>query len=134
MSAALGVELFVHFVLFSHQQVQEPVFLLVHEAQIPAGAFVARDYGFLVAVVAHRLEDFFLDGLVLNLVAVFVVLFVHLFRGVAYAEEEQAGSQDDYAQNAKQQGHFMDKPKHTKGGAGKEYHQGDQLAVVVLKD
>ena len=134
VAAALGVEFLVHFVLLGHQEVQEPVFLLIHEAEIAAGALVARNDGFLIAVVAHRLEDFFFYGLVLNLVAVFVVLLVHLFRGVAYAEEEQAGSQDDYPENTQQQGHFIDEAQHTEGGAGQEYHQGDKLAAVVLKD
>lgn len=34
MPAVLGIQFFVHLVLLGHEQVQKPVFLLVHQARL----------------------------------------------------------------------------------------------------
>lgn len=133
MSSALGGELVVDTFFLGHEKVEEPVFLLIDEAEVAAGALVAADHSFLIAVVAHRLADFILNGLVLDLVAVFVVLFINLLRGVAYTEEE-AGGEDNDAQDAEQQRHALDEAEHAEGGTGEEYDEGEQFAAMVLKD
>ena len=79
MPAVLGIQLFVHLVLLGHEQVQEPVFLLVHQAQVPAGALIAGQDSLLVPVVAHGFADLVLNGLMLNLIAVLVILLVGAF-------------------------------------------------------
>ena len=79
MPAVLGIQLFVHLVLLGHEQVQEPVFLFVHQAKVAAGAFVAAQHGFLVAVLTYGFADFVLNGLMLNLIAVLVILLVGAF-------------------------------------------------------
>ena len=53
MSASFLVQLIVHLVLGGHQEVQEPVFLLVHKAKVTAGALIAGEHGFLIEVIAH---------------------------------------------------------------------------------
>ena len=134
MPAALGGEVSVYFVLFGHEEVKEPVFLFRDKAKVTAGAFVAAQDGLLVEVVDHGLPDFVLNGAMLYLIAVLVVLLVHLFRGIAYTEPEQAGGKDYYAKDAYHQMHSLDEAQHGQGGANKEYGKGDELAAVILKD
>gem|GEM_PF-3923303 len=84
-------------------------------------------------MIDHRLADFFLDSFVFYLVGVFIVVFVHLFGGVAYTEEEKTCRKDYYTQDTDSQGHFLDKSQHTERGAYKEDEQRDHFADMVFE-
>jgi len=68
----------------------------------------------------------------LNLVAVLVVLLVHLFGCVPYAEEEQSGCKYHYAQHADQKRNPLDESEHAEGGAQQEKPEGDKFVAVVF--